>query len=200
MMRFAVIPTHDRPEKYAKAVAAIRTQVDQLITIAHRPGGVGCDYATGIVVPYFAEVPNISDMWNLGLDRAAEFVDGAPHAVAVLNDDAEVPKGWFDRVHGFMVEEGAHLGSGGRNVREPTKLAGHAFIIDQPSAIRPDPRWAWWYSDDILEEQAIAAETGGGLVVLSDLIVKHAHRNQPKGSPLATISEAARKAWKRGER
>lgn len=175
-MRFAVIPTHDRPDDYRDAVAAISPQVDTVITVAHR-----CDYATGTVVEYEPVSPNISAMWNLGLELAGD------HHVAVLNDDVIVPPNWFDEV-ARQLDAGA-AGASGPRCNEPSTqcIAGYAFALDGAKRIRADERLVWWYSDDQIQR---CCEQAGGFKVIPDLFVEHRYPNSTTNGRLA--DQAAR--------
>lgn len=190
MKRYAVIPTRDRPEDYARAVTAIRCQIDDLITVAHHRAR----YALGNVIGYDEEPPNISRMWNLGLDRAAELAGSEPHLVAILNDDAEVPWNWFGTVERAMAEEQTVLGSG-RNSTYRTRrmICGYAFVL-RGGTLRPSENWEWWCSDDYL---ALAAERlWGGRTYLSDLRVPHRHRELPEGE-MSQRAHQAKERWLR---
>lgn len=174
-MRLAVIPTHDRPGDYEDCYAAIRPQVDMVITIAHF-----ATYAKAPSISYTEVVPNISVMWNLGLDEAEWQAGKEPFDVAVLNDDAIVPPDWFDRVTSHMRILGAAAGC----VHRPhdPRMAGHAFILDGSKGLRADPQFQWWYGDDDLERRAgeIAFVRGPG--------VEHRHPNSTTVGELAWIA------------
>lgn len=146
MKRYAVIPTRDRPEKYARCYAAIRPQVDEVVTIAHHLP----EYVKGVVVAYTEEPPNISRMWNIGLDTCLALARKDEHLVAVLNDDAQVSAHWFDLVAAAMQREGTVLGCGPKH---QGMIAGWAFVL-KGGTIRADESWAWWVSDNYICEQA----------------------------------------------
>jgi GT2 family glycosyltransferase len=153
-LRFAIIPTRDRPEEYAACLAAIAPQVDDIVTVCH--GGSSASYATGALISYAHESPNISAMWNLGLDaiadRLALLADGLtvpPYDVAILNDDAVVPPHWFDHLghmhlldaaaacvdqHGRLDAPLVHRAPGRVDLRE--RLTGYAFVLDGTRGIR----------------------------------------------------------------
>jgi GT2 family glycosyltransferase len=191
-LRYAVIPTRDREAKYLRCVQAIRAQVDGLITVAH----MDAPYAVGHVLPYRADPPNISRMWNLGLSAAASLADDAPHEVAILNDDVVVPPRWFDTLSAGLAANGHVLGSG-RWPRSPTpSMCGAAFLI-HGNTIRPNEAWPWYGSDDWLEHEA--ERSWGGWTRLPDLRIEHDHEDLPPGE-LRRLARADSRAWMSGER
>jgi hypothetical protein len=151
--RFAVIPTHDRPEEFARCVAAIRPQVDRVIAVCH--GEEALIYALDHDidrVPYMVEGrANISAMWNLGLDEADAMTTG-PYDIAVLNDDAIPASDWFEVLTYWMHFEGA---DGVSERRGPGRdfIAGWAFILNGEAGIRADEQFVHWYGDDDLQRQ-----------------------------------------------
>jgi hypothetical protein len=193
ILRIAVIPTRDRPQKYAAAVKAISTQVDYLVTVGHhRPL-----YAVGDrIVRYEDEPANISTMWNLGLSAAAKLAGDRGHLIAVMNDDTIPNSDWFQLIQDRMQAEHTVLGSGRRGNREArkTQLAGHAFVV-RGGTIKANPAYAWWVSDDWLEKEA--REKWGGVSIVDEAIVKHSHENLPKDHPLQVQSERDLRDWEK---
>lgn len=187
--RYAVIVTRDRPVPYAACVAAITPQVEDIITICH--GDAAVAYAAGVPVRYDLELPNISVMWNLGLDLLAEAFPDQPYDVAVLNDDAVVPPYWFDHIAGPMGFTDAAAGCVDQHHRLATpllhrtpgrvdlreRLTGFAFILDGTKGIRADETMRWWLSDDAIDW---TARTLGGTLIVPGEPVQH----PPGGSPL----------------
>lgn len=186
-MRFAVIPTRNRPEAYAECVAALRGQVDELITVAH----MGASYAMGHRVEYREDPPNISRMWLLGLRKASELAAGEKHFVAVLNDDCVVPPHWCDTLQRQIELNRTVIGSGPRKYR-PRSLAGYAYMV-QGDTLLPDERWAWFYSDDYLEEEAKL--NWGGITIVHGLQVAHSHRGMPEDPALAEVAQRDLDRW-----
>jgi hypothetical protein len=129
--------------------------------------------------------PNLSRMWNVGIDRAidlyeAQAVREGALRVAVLCDDAPPPPGWFDAVCVAMAETGAVVGasapamfgfSGPPRVKRERdsdlagRMPGWAWILDPMSPVRPDERFAYWWGDTQLDFDARAA---GGMVLIGD--------------------------------
>lgn len=134
---------------------------------------------------YCEDPPNISRMWNLGLDSVHEHAKGEPYDVAVLNDDAIVPPDWFDRVVSAMRHKNAAAGAVRRSF-DP-RMAGYAFVLDGTKGLRADERFQWWYGDDDLQRQA---EQAGGVAFARGQDVEHRHPNSTTVGVLAKIAEA----------
>lgn len=180
----AVIITRDRPEEFAQCLRAIWPQVDHVIVISHGTEYARDHHADGIsVIDYAPEIPNISMMWNLGLLEAEAGAYAEPHDVAVLNDDAVVPPGWFDRITDEMRATGAVLGCSdqhGHTVSQHLRtfdrpdirrrLTGFAFVLDSESGLRLDEQFRWWWGDTDLDWRARQA---GGLIIVPGIPVQH---------------------------
>ncbi len=187
-LRFAVIPTHDRPTDFQDCLEAIAPQVDHVFVISHRapymPAPAWGAHCT--IVPYDYRLPNISEMWNMGIDRAAILAQGDPYYVAVLNDDAIAPLDWFDRVTTAMTSEfpgGAAAGCV-RRATDP-RMAGYAFILDGTRGLRADEQFQWWWGDVDLQQQAMRS---GGIAYAEGPDVEHRHPNSTTVGVLAEIA------------
>jgi hypothetical protein len=145
-------------------LAAIMPQVDHTILITHN---YKMDETFSLhSIPYEREIPNISEMWNLGLDLASYL--GADFT-AVLNDDAIVYNGWFSNIENAMVatqsiagwSSGEHEGHLVYRKAEPTliRMTGFAFVVR--SQVRADEQFQWWCGDNDIEWNARVA---GGVV------------------------------------
>jgi hypothetical protein len=180
-MRFAVIVTHDREQDFQDCMRAIAPQVGAVITVSHDAPYV----AKGPFSILYSEYPpNISRMWNLGLDKAASLAKNVDeHFVAVLNDDAIVPHDWFDRIEASMLDNGAAAGC----VHRPYdgRLTGYAFILRGSAFLRCDEQFHWWYGDDDLERQA---EQVGGVAFANGADVEHRYPNSTTTGVLAEIA------------
>jgi hypothetical protein len=191
-LRFAVIPTRDRPEDFADCVRAIAPQVGLVIAIDHRSGYVGGQQPVMACVGYDEDLPNISRMWNLGLTTAHELAEGRPYDVAVLNDDVIVPPDWFDRVADTMHKAGAVAGCI-RRTFDP-RMTGYAFILNGDAGLLADEQFQWWYGDDDLR---IRAEAAGGVAYAYGEDVEHRHPNSTTVGELASIAAQDRERFER---
>lgn len=137
--------------------------------------------------------PNISYLWNRGLDLVESFASAQGHEewdVAVLNSDVVIRHhDWFARMAEAMRQTDAVLAYpdqfGGtqtvlHKVAEPVplnqRITGYAHMMRGESHLRYDETMAWWYSDDDLDWTA--RERGGALLV-PGLGVEH---REPNGS------------------
>lgn len=193
-MRFAVIPTIRR-DCLVDCLDTIGPQVDRVIVIDNslQRGPELWDmlgkhgkwtYLTDDEKP-----PNLSRFWNRGLEQAEGYARrgfAETWEVAVLNDDAIVPAGWFDKVASVMRERGAAAGcSGGTGPFEHlhtqpgpvslfTRMTGWAFILAGEKGLRADENLRWWAGDDDLDWQARQA---GGMVMVPGLHVANLYPN-----------------------
>lgn len=204
--RYAVIPSNGR-ECLWDCLDAIRPQVDmvfvvytgRLITESERDRILRYGYT----LYEGPENPNISRWWNQGLDAVHDLTDQSiqvadkvwhqKYDVAILNDDAIVPEGWFDVVSGTMrtmrVAAACSGGSGmpvlhTQNQAPPlgTRMQGFAFILAGELGLRADEQFVWYCGDDDLGRRAAIA---GGMVMIADFHVNHLYPNGQVNDELA---------------
>jgi hypothetical protein len=207
--RYAVIPSNGR-ECLKDSVKAIMDQVDRVVIVA-----TGGDTAFWAVMRSWVKVEvlgvirpeaNISVWWNAGLNRVERRVT-QPIAggqivlqhkwdVAVLNDDAIVPEGWFDAVAGTIRQMGVAAGCSGahgmpvlhtQDVAPPlqTRMQGFAFILAGELGLRADEQFIWYCGDDDLGRRAAVA---GGMVMVPGFPVEHLYPNgQVSGKLMSAI-------------
>lgn len=200
--KFAVIPTHNRPEQLWACVNLVAPQVDEIIVIDNAsapPMTSGDDRVNLFYDP--EQPPNLSRLWNLGLGMAATFAkdDGLDEwYVAILNDDALPPSGWMNNVVQAMQRTGAVAGcshpfggqeqllGAGVGPSVGTRLTGWAFVLRQPG-LALDEQFGWWAGDDDL---SMRARQGGGLVYAAGFPVPNTLANSSTNGVLA--EQAAR--------
>jgi hypothetical protein len=199
--RFAVVVTHNRPAELELCLRAIVPQVDRVVVIdnaSRPPAAIPDDLAAKTVLGVDLEQPpNLSRMWNVGLDGISRNVcrDVAAWDVAVLNDDAIVPPGWMATVGGEVRRLGAAAGCsvGDRSAvtllhgataapSVATRLTGWAFLLVGEAGLRADERLRWWAGDDDLSAKARLA---GGVVHVPGLPVPNLHADQTTRGVLA---------------
>jgi GT2 family glycosyltransferase len=179
LYRAAVIPTRDRHDMLADCIISVVDQVDAVYVIDNLSdppidpepwhGKVG-------VVRIPIDPPNISVLWNVGLELVAGAAPNDVWDVAVLNSDVIVPPGWVDALSTAMRSTPAVLAYpdqfGGtrqilhteaRPVDLRTRITGYAYLLRGETGLRLDEAMAWWYSDDDLDWRARAQ--GGALLV-----------------------------------
>lgn len=183
--RAAIIPTRDRHDLLADCINSVVDQVDRVIVVDNQSeppidpdpwhGKVGVLYVA-------LDPPNISRLWNIGLECAAQAHAGELDAI-VLNSDVVVPPGWVEALSTAMRSTTAVLAypdqCGGQqqamHVRaEPVPLSqritGYAFLLRGESGLRFDESMAWWYSDDDLDWNARGR---GGALLVPGIPVEH---------------------------
>jgi hypothetical protein len=181
--RYAIIPTHNRHQKLAALVASLGTQCDHIIVLdnASDPAVDEAELRraagkTAIeIIRDPEQPPHLSRFWNRMLDLAAvdaEVFGYEQYDVAILNDDALVPPGWYDACARGLREGDAQVAH-----TEPTspplltrihnnprnRMCPHAFVVRGESGQRADESMMWWYFDTSFDLEARLA--GGVLSV-----------------------------------
>ena len=200
--RYAVIPSNIRNCLW-QCIEAIDPQVDKVVVIDTRGGSSSSSFNDRVLFLADNGEPNISRGWNRGLNYVERTVT-QPRAggqivpqhkwdVAVLNDDAIVPEGWFDDISRTMRTMGVAAGcSGGygmsvlhtQNEAPPlaTRMQGFAFILAGELGLRADEQFIWYCGDDDLGRRAA---TAGGMVMVPGFHVNHLHPNGQVNDVLA---------------
>lgn len=213
--RYACIPTHNRPARLLSLVASLGTQCDRIVVLdnaSNPPVDVAkleaaASKALVEVIRDEEQPPHLSRFWNVMLDACAH--DAAEHEheqydVAVFNDDAVVPAGWYDacanglRAHPTAVVAHTspttpdlltelHLDHGNR-------MTPHAFVVRGEVGMRSDESMRWWYFDNDFDWRA--RQNGGVLSVPGPLAV-NALANTTTRGPLAEQAERDRVAFEK---
>jgi GT2 family glycosyltransferase len=194
VQRYAIVPTHNRPERLLALVASLGEQCDKIVVLdnASEPPvdeealKAAATDADVYVLRNPEQPPNLSRFWNtmfIHCEKLAEAnqVDDA-YDVAVFNDDSIVPAGWYDTVATALREHPtavvAHTGD--NPIREPylltdfnfprsLRMAPHAFVVRGEVGLRSDESMRFWFFDDDFSRQAIKA--GGVLGVPGPVVV-----------------------------
>lgn len=186
--RYAVVATHDRPKELARLVEALKAQCDHIVIIDNAstpPVEAQTDWVAAFSPPAEGHVrsvailrdpeqpPNLSRLWNMGLDHVESAAVARRHEkwdVAVFNDDAIVPPGWFDTVSAGLRSP-LDCGPGpaaccthtyGEPARAPlmkiipdgdlfNRMCPWAFVMRGELGLRYDERLRWWWSDTLLD-------------------------------------------------
>jgi hypothetical protein len=152
--------------------------------------------------------PNISHLWNLGLNRIdtlnRESAGGdVPYNVLVCNDDLRIPPETIDAlagalraadavvsfpdVHGLLKPgQTVTLNTPGP-VNLFTRMTGYCFMLRGERGFRADERLVWWYGDDDLEWRAALA---GGVVRVGGVTVTHLNPNGSMINPALAAQTA----------
>jgi len=204
--KFALIPTHNRHLDLTNTINDIRPQVNQIYVIDNGSEppvhellcGDGYNLDNVVIIRDSEQPPNLSRLWNLGLDQIS-MVTGGQYKVAVLNDDTRIRPGWFDAVTEAMDRTGAVAGCSspwdGRLTQELLKtqpdadlmnrMVGWAFVLRGESHLRFDERMRWWWSDTKMDWDARRA---GGMVIIPSHRVDNLY---PNASTTGVLAEQA---------
>jgi hypothetical protein len=189
--RFAVVPTHNRPDRLLSLVTSLNTQADTIIVldnasdppVDHAALQAAADKTSVSVLSDPEQPPNLSRFWNVLFDWCAEAsTDLERWDVAVFNDDAQVPAGWYDTVstalRGHETAVVAHTGTVALHREDVVttvdyerhrRMCPWAFVVKGEAGLRSDESMRWWYFDDDFNRRAALA--GGVLAVPGPLVV-----------------------------
>jgi hypothetical protein len=201
--RYAVIATRDRPANLAAVVTALHAQSAHPIVVDNGSTPPAAPPATCTVIVDGEQPPNLSRLWNLGLGEVAQQAADAGLSawdVAVVNDDAVLPDGWFDACATAMRETGAaaacsdpHGRLTSRLVKTApdrdvyTRMCGWAFLLRGELRQRFDETMRWWWADSSADFEARGK---GGMVIVPGFPVGNLHANSTTVDELA--AQAAR--------
>lgn len=208
---YAVIPTRDRHDMLADCVDSLLAgpQVLRVVVVDNgsSPPVDASRWGGGVtVLRWPQDPPNISTLWNAGLDWVAADVARMTAKgslgweewnVLVVNDDVICPPRLVETLGNRMRATSAVLAypdqTGGRSEilhtrTEPVPLSqritGYAFLLRGEEGLRADPLLAWWYGDDDLDWEA--RERGGALLVPGVPVEHRAPNVQTAASPELT--------------
>lgn len=206
--RYAVVPTHNRPDELRKLVTQLSRQCDGVVIVDNastpqvnaRALYDASDWNLNITVIRDAEQPpNLSRLWNVGLNAVKitmDLIGEDIYDVAIFNDDAVLPDDWWNHVSRNMRFSSAaaacrpvnsHVLGGPVMKTEPDgdigrRLCGWAFMMRGELGLRVDERFRWWWGDTDLDWQARKA---GGMLLVPGDPVGNTHENQSTVGALA---------------
>jgi glycosyltransferase involved in cell wall biosynthesis len=153
------------------------------------PPGLLCPGMT--IMRYHGEPPNISRMWNMGIDTARIYAQQSMHRefnIAVLNSDVVCPPGWLTGMgeglrtynadlaypdqYGAISAPKKHVLAAPISLYE--RITGFAYMLRGESSIRLNEDLKWWYGDDDLDWRC--REMNGSLL-LPGMAVEHLDPN-----------------------
>lgn len=218
--RYAVVPTHSRPARLLSLVVSLGTQVDHIVVLdnASTPPVDVEKLRDSVPERVSVEVlrdeqqpPNLARFWNLMLDRCREHnasqpgsMAGSPYDVAILNDDAVVPAGWYNAcATGLRSHDTAVIAH--TNPTTPAlltelhndpnnRMTPHAFVIRGEVGMRSDEDMHWWYQDTDLD---LRARLAGGVLSVKGPRVVNAHANTTTHGVLAERALLDRDAFEK---
>lgn len=227
--RFAVVPTHNRPEQLRALVESLAPQCSFIVVLDNASNPpvdetsllkVAAEHETFVTVLRDPEQPpNLSRFWNVLFDfcqaTAKTFLNedesGPPDPlrwdVAVFNDDAIVPAGWYDIcstvLRGHDTAAVAHTGSVPIHRHEllteypyprEKRMCPWAFVVKGELGLRADEQFRWWYQDDDFCRAAIDA--GGVLAAPGPLVINaYAVKSTAESEVLSEQAEKDRVAF-----
>lgn len=212
--RWAIVPTHSRPDDLARLVKSLDDQCDTIVIIDNAsdppvyPAALDAlaEYADVYVLFDDEQPPNLSRLWNVGFEYVDSIMSaGRPTTwdVAVFNDDAIVPAGWYDAVAGWhrggtifspAVTHTHTYGDPNRpqrfhGAKSPMDLMERmcpwAYVVRGELGIKSDETMRWWYFDTDFEIRA--REAGGVLAVPGPQVVN----SKANSSTVGVLAEQA---------
>jgi hypothetical protein len=209
--RIAVVATHDRPAELARCLRALGPQCDAIVVVDNASAppvsdqevhaeaiAYSCEPVATRVLHDDEQPPNLSRLWNVGLDEVATSLGGSAvfYDVAVINDDAIVPPGWWDAVsramrrydtgaacsdpHGTLTSPHVAYAPDGDIMR---RLCGWAFMLAGETGLQFDERLRWWFGDTDIDWRARL--DFGGTVIIPGFPVENTLANTTTVGPLA---------------
>ena len=107
--RYAIIATHNRPQRLLALAASLGRQCDHIVILDNASDPPvdafkiqqAAGYANIEMIRDGEQPPHLSRFWNVMLDKIADLraefrPDSSTWDVAILNDDSIVPAGWYD--------------------------------------------------------------------------------------------------------
>jgi hypothetical protein len=200
--RYAVIPTHNRPAYLYNLVRQLAGSCDTVVIIdnASDPPVEHTNFGDDVnvlVIRDQEQPPNLARLWNVGLAavHALEAPTSDAWDVAILNDDVELPSGWYDYVAGALRSHDVIAASGDAygNVKAPlvrrdkhsslgTRMCPWAFVIRGECGVEADEQLRWWWQDTDIEWRLAIT---GGVVVMPGYVAKNLGANSTTHGLLA---------------
>jgi glycosyltransferase involved in cell wall biosynthesis len=215
---YAVIPTHNRHADLAELLGTIPADVDVLVIDNASTPPIEKPVTHPSQVPnYFVhrddeQPPNLSRLWNIGLNwaariQAAENYVPAPsdYAVAILNDDVLLPPRLLYRLAADLIYYDVDIAfpcslDKSREVNKDNpfpgvgrRLTGWCFMVRGSSGLRADESLRWWCGDDDLQAQAVRDGRGTTASPLTATQAKGLLHKHPDESTTGVLREQTEK-------
>lgn len=201
--RYAVIATHNRPQRLLALVASLGRQCDHIVILDNASDppvdfprlrdAAGRAHVEVLRDP--EQPPHLSRFWNVMFEWITD-MEGSRESgwgnwdVAVLNDDAIVPAGWYEAcstaLRGHESAIIAHTTPTRPELltelhNDPgNRMTPHAFVIRGEAGLRADESMRWWWFDTDLDWRARLA--GGVLAVRGPRVVNSLANSTTRGA------------------
>lgn len=221
MKIYAVVPTHNRHTELAELLRSIPPDVHVLVIDNASEPAVQFNLPLeflGRRIQFMRDEeqpPNLSRLWNVGLDWAQKLFatddwarpgKGDDWAVAILNDDVVLPSGLLDGLayemqsHDVDIAFPAPAGAERCDVNTDDpfpgvgrRLTGWCFMVRGSSGLRADESLRWWCGDDDLQAQAVRNGRGTVGVVLPPVMRHCLVHRYPDQSTTGVLREQTEK-------
>lgn len=216
--RYVIIPTHNRPAELTTLLTSLNNQADTVIIVdnASEPPVQAKNFKISapnldiIVIRDDEQPPNLSRLWNVGFRavmRLADINDEKCWDIAVFNDDAIVPHGWYDAVSAPLRTPGSTIAIACSlpNVAQPIvklqrdgdiarRMCPWAFVLRGELKLEADESLRWWWGDTDMDWQARGA---GGMMIIPGFPVVNALANSTTVGELAVQAGRDRETFMR---
>jgi glycosyltransferase involved in cell wall biosynthesis len=208
---FVVVPTKDRPGYLNDCVTSLTGQAELIIVVDNgSTPPVRADRPSTLLIRHVEYPPNISRLWNLGIDEAAQIAaeNGlTAWNVLVVNDDVIAPPNLVEVLSAAMRAEAAACAypdqfEVGRRVLHTRavpvltveRICGYAFMLRGEAGMRADEGFVWWFGDDDIDWRA--RQAGGSLLVPGVRVEHRAPDVQTRADPiLSEQTNADHRTW-----
>jgi hypothetical protein len=212
--RYAVVPTHNRLPELTTLVRGLVGQCDGILVVdnastpplnqndLYQATANLRDWANFRIIHDPEQPPNLSRLWNVGLDavaKACATVGVDRWDVAIFNDDAVVPAGWWTVVSDALRSHESAVvactpayGPIGAPVLKTqpdgdvgSRMTPWAWVAKGELGQRSDESMRWWWFDTAWDWSARAA--GGMLIVPGPTVVN----SKANSSTVGVLAEQA---------
>lgn len=217
---YAVIPTHNRHDELGELLATIPYWVRVLVIdnaseppVFEHPRFLQRERRWDVVRDD-EQPPNLSRLWNIGLDWAAsEFARysarsntlgrSTDYCVAILNDDVLLSPGLITTLAAKIIQHDVDIAFPGpvgskdfvnRELPFPgtaLRMTGWCFAVRGLSGLRANENLRWWCGDDDLQAQAVVHGRGSVRVGLRDFEAAGLLHRHPDESTTGALREQA---------
>lgn len=188
---YAVIATHNKHQSVYNLVTKLKMSTDAIVVIDNASDTPLTkflrdkkDIPNLHIIEDDEQPPNLSRLWNVGLNLVEKLATEDAWDVAVLNDDITVSPFWIRSLSDQLRNSDAAVAYGDQFNRDLIKpqlfteakpislydrMCGYAHIAKGELGIRFDETMRWWYSDD--DYDWTCRLNGGSLLVPGHTVI-----------------------------